>query len=234
MHGFRAGRSTVTNASEHCARAAVLRFDLADFFPAIPADRVYRLFRAIGYPEPLVRLLGGLCTTQLPRSVWDTRPHPAQDGSDYPQWARLGAALAARGATSPAIANLAAFRLDRRLAGLAAACGATYTRYADDLTFSGGDSLRRSWRGVTRRVVLIAAEEGFRVNRGKTRLMGRGRRQTVTGLLVNVRPNVPRSEFDQLKAILTNCVRHGPAGQNRENVPDFRATWPVALRTSRV
>jgi retron-type reverse transcriptase len=125
--------------------------------------------------------------------------------------------------TSPALANLVAYRLDRRLAGLAAACGVTYTRYADDLTFSGGEELRRAWQRFARRVTLIAAEEGFRVNRGKTRVIGRAARQTVTGVVVNVRPNVARAEFDRLKAILTNCAKHGPATQNRENVPDFRA-----------
>jgi RNA-directed DNA polymerase len=52
---------------------------------------------------------------------------------------------------------------------------------------------------------------------------GRGGRQTVTGVVVNARPNLPRAEFDRLKAILTNCVRHGAANQNRDRHPDFRA-----------
>ena len=223
-HGFRRGHSIVTNAAEHCGRAVVSRFDLTDFFPSVNAGRVYQLFRILGYPEAVVRLLGGLCTTRLPRSAWDSRPNPARDGSDYPAWARLNARHLPQGApTSPALANLAAFHLDRRLAGLASSCGATYTRYADDLTFSGGEELRRSAKRLARCVTLIAAEEGFAVNRGKTRVLGRAGRQTVTGVVVNVRPNIPRAEFDTLKAILTNCARHGPASQNRANVPDFRA-----------
>jgi retron-type reverse transcriptase len=223
-HGFRSGRSAVTNATEHCGRAVVIRFDLTDFFPSIPSARVYRLFRMLGYPDAIVRLLGGLTTTRLPRTGWDARPNPAPDGSDYPTWARLNARHLPQGApTSPALANLIAFRLDRRLAGRATACGATYTRYADDLTFSGGEELRRSAQRLARHVTLIATEEGFSVNRGKTRVLGRGGRQTVTGVVVNVSPNVPRAEFDRLKAILTNCVRHGPAAQNRANVPNLRA-----------
>jgi len=224
VHGFRSGCSVVTNAAVHCGRAVVLRFDLADFFPSIPAERIYPLFRIVGYPEPVVRLLTGLCTTRLPRSVWNGRPDPSHDGSDYPRWARFAARHLPQGApTSPALANLITYRLDRRLAGLAAACGASYTRYADDLTFSGGEELRRACRRIARRVTLIAAEEGFTLQRAKTRLMGHGERQTVTGVVVNVHPNVPRNDFDQLKAILTNCVRHGPTSQNRDNVPDFRA-----------
>ena len=223
-HGFRAGRSAITNAAEHCGRAAVVRFDLTDFFPSIPAARAYRIFRSLGYTDAVVRLLGGLCTTRLPRSGWDARPHPAPDGSDYPVWARLNTRHLPQGApTSPALANLVAFRLDCRLAGLADACGATYTRYADDLTFSGGEELRRAAARLARRVALVAVEEGFVVNRGKTRVLGRGGRQTVTGVVVNVRPNVPRADFDLLKAVLTNSVRHGPAAQNRTKVPDFRA-----------
>lgn len=223
-HGFRPGRSAITNATEHCARAVVVRFDLADFFPAIAVGRVFGLFRALGYPDAVVRLLAGLCTTSLTRSAWNTRPNPPTDGSDYPRWARYNARHLPQGApTSPALANLIAYRLDRRLAGLATGCGATYTRYADDLTFSGGEELRRAWKRLARRVVLIAAEEGFAVNRGKTRATPHAARQTVTGVVVNVRPNVPRAEFDRLKATLTNCARHGPTGQNRENRTDFRA-----------
>jgi hypothetical protein len=223
-HGFRPGRSAITNAAEHCDRAVVLRFDLTDFFTSIPAGRVFAMFRTLGYPDPVMRVLASLCTVRLPRPAWASRPNPAADGSDYPRWVRLNARHLPQGApTSPAAANLVAYRLDRRLAGLANACGATYTRYADDLTFSGGEELRRGSRRFARRVVLIAAEEGFAVNRAKTRVVGRAARQTVTGVVVNVRPNVARPDFDLLKAILTNCVRHGPASQNRADVPDFRA-----------
>jgi hypothetical protein len=223
-HGFRTGRSVVTNAAPHCGKGIVLRLDLVDFFPSVPAARVVRTFHTLGYPETVARLLVGLCTTRLPGDVWDSRPHPAADGSDHAGWQRLASRHLPQGApTSPTLANLAAFRLDRRLAKLAAGVGAEYTRYADDLTFSGGEELARRVKRVASLVAVIAGDEGFMVNHRKTRVMRRGGRQHVTGVVVNVRPNVPRAEFDRLKAVLTNCVRHGPAGQNRENRPDFRA-----------
>jgi hypothetical protein len=223
-HGFCRGRSVVTNVSPHCGRTVVIRFDLTDFFPSVPVGRVFATFRTLGYPDTVARLLGSLCTTALPGEAWSTGPNPAADGADHATRVRLNARHLPQGApTSPMVANLVAFHLDRRLAGLAAAVGATYTRYADDLTFSGGEDLRRSANRFARRVVLIAAEEGSTVNRGKTRVLGRAGRQTVTGVVVNARPNIPRGEFDRFKAILTNCVRHGPSGQNRERVPDFRA-----------
>jgi RNA-directed DNA polymerase len=224
VHGFRLGRSAVTNAAAHCGRAVVVKLDLADFFPSVPAGRVCRVFRSAGYPEAVARLLAGLCTTRTPADVWDARPNPASDGSEHAMRLRLTDRHLPQGApTSPALANLAAHRLDRRLAGLAARLGATYTRYADDLTFSGDGDLARRAKRLAHVAAVVAGEEGFALNFRKTRVMRRGRRQTVTGVVVNARPNVPRADFDLLKATLTNCVRHGPTGQNREVRPDFRA-----------
>ncbi|MBX9580755.1 MAG: reverse transcriptase family protein [Gemmataceae bacterium] len=223
-HGFRPGRSVVTNARPHCGRSVVIRFDLQDFFPSVSAARVRAIFRTFGYPEAVARLLTGLCTTRLPADVWDARPNPAADGSDHPAWQRLAARHLPQGApTSPALANLAAFKHDRRLSKLAAALGADYTRYADDLTFSGSVELARGAKRLATLVAVIAGQEGFAVNHRKTRVMRRAGRQEVAGVVVNARPNVRRAEYDEIKAILTNCVRHGPAGQNRANHPDFRA-----------
>jgi RNA-directed DNA polymerase len=223
-HGFRPGRSILTNSEPHCGKQIVLRFDLRDFFPSVSCTRVFRIFRTFGYPVRVSRLLTGLCTTRLPRDVWDGRPHPAVDGSDHATWQHLASRHLPQGApTSPALANLAAYRLDCRLAKLASSVGAEYTRYADDLAISGGEELARMRRRITVLVAVIALEEGFAMQHRKTRIMSRGGRQTIAGVVVNVRPNLPRAVFDLLKAILTNCVRHGPASQNRENRSDFRA-----------
>src|SRR5262249_53673339 len=108
-------------------------------------------------------------------------------------------------------------------AGLAEKLGATYTRYADDLTFSGGEDLRRAHVRVRRAVTRIAADEGVAVNVRKSRVLPCGRRQGGAGGGGNDKPDVPGADFDTLKAILTNCARSSPATQNRENHPDFRA-----------
>jgi RNA-directed DNA polymerase len=110
--------------------------------------------------------------------------------------------------------------MDLRLNSWAAAGRARYTRYADDLAFSGGPDLGRWFRSTVWQIILA---EGFRPNAAKSRWMTRAGRQHLGGVVVNVRPNVGRAEYDELKAILTNCIRHGPAGQNRESVSDFRA-----------
>jgi hypothetical protein len=109
------------------------------------------------------------------------------------------------------------------LAGLARAVDGQYTRYADDLLFSGPDALARSIRRFHATACVIVSEEGFHVNGRKTRIMHQGVRQSAAGLVFNQHANVARDEYDLLKATLHNCVRQGPASQNRDARPDFRA-----------
>jgi len=113
--------------------------------------------------------------------------------------------------------------VDCRLAGLAKSVGAEYTRYADDLAFSGGEGLDKSPVRFSIHVAAILHEEGFLVNHRKTRVMRQGVRQHLAGLVANQRLNVMRLDFDLLKATLANCVRQGPTSQNREEHPHFRA-----------
>lgn len=124
--------------------------------------------------------------------------------------------------TSPALANLCACRMDCRLDGLARSVGAQYTKYADDLAFSGGESLERCVTRFAAHLVAIAHEEGFRVNYRKTRIMRQGVRQLLAGLVTNQHANVSRKDVDLLKATLTNCVWLGPETQNRNSHPYFR------------
>ncbi len=220
VHGFCKGRSVVSFAAPHAGKDAVLRLDLQDFFPAISGPRVQALWRTLGYPEHVADLLGALCTATVPRGFWRARPEEV--GTDEWERARLLYArphLPQGAPTSPAVANLCAFRLDRRLAALAEASGCTYTRYADDLAFSGAGAFGR----LALRVAAIADEEGFRVQHRKTKVMRQSQRQQLAGITVNVRPSLPRSAVDSLKATLVNCVRHGPASQNREGHANFRA-----------
>ena len=117
--------------------------------------------------------------------------------------------------------HLVAFQLDRRLAALAGKSGWEYTRYADDLAFSGSRSLARP--PFLQLVEEIVRDEGFRIHPRKTRIMRESTRQKLTGLIINNKANIPRRQFDELKAILTNCLRSDPQSQNREARPDFRS-----------
>ncbi len=226
-HGFTRGRSVLTHASEHAGAYVVIRLDLTDFFPSVAAGRIYGIFRAAGYPEPVAHALTALTTNVVPATFWHSLPRPS-DPAQIQAHHRLGRQLATphlpQGApTSPALANLAAFRLDRRLRGLAAAFGATYSRYADDLTFSGPRSLAGTAGRFRQAVAEIACEEGFRINAMKSTLATSAGRQRVCGVVVNQRPNVPRRDYEVLKAIVHNARSQGPAAQNRASLPDFRA-----------
>jgi hypothetical protein len=223
VHGFLKGHSIKTFAAPHVGQRVVLRMDLRDFFPSISEARVQALFRTAGYPDGVADLLGGLCTNAAPRRMWKT----LGKGLDPLAMAEARALYAWRhlpqGApTSPALANLCAYRVDCRLSGLAEASGAVYTRYADDLAFSGGAEFARCVERFALRAAAILMEEGFAVHHRKTRVMRQGVRQYLAGLVTNERLNVVRADFDRLKAILKNCVRHGAESQNREGHPAFQ------------
>lgn len=209
-HGFVAKRSIVTNASPHVGRAVVVNLDLKDFFPSITFGRVKGLFRKLGYNEHVATVLALLCT----------EPPRAQVELDGRAWfVSLGQRVLPQGAcTSPAITNALCWRLDRRLAGLAAKRGWSYTRYADDITLSGDDNAAGR---LLRSVRSILETEGFTEQATKTRVMRRARRQEVTGVVVNQRVSLPRDEYKALRATLHNAARHGLASQNRDDRPNF-------------
>jgi hypothetical protein len=222
-HAYRRGRSVATYVGPHAAQGIVVRLDLRDFFPSTRAARVHALFRTAGYPEAVAGLLTALCTNVVPWDVWRSAPPANAPRSAESRLLFQRPHLPQGTPTSPALANLCAYRLDCRLGGLAKAVGARYTRYADDLAFSGGRELCRSVRRFQVAVCRIALEEGYEVHTRKSRFMRQGVRQQLVGVVLNAHPNLARREYDRLKAILYNCARHGPQSQNRDGLPDWRA-----------
>jgi len=212
-HGFVTGHSIVSNATPHVGKAVVINLDLADFFPTLTYRRVRGLFAKLGYSGSVSTVLALLCT-EPPRLTTEV------DGKMY--HVALGERVLPQGAcTSPAITNAICRRLDRRLAGLAKKHSFTYTRYADDLTFSG--ALPKTAGRLLKSVRAILADEGLNENPAKTRVMRRGRRQEVTGLAVNDKLSVTRTARRELRAILHNAAKHGLAAQNRKDHPNFAA-----------
>ncbi|MGD9980939.1 MAG: reverse transcriptase family protein [Hyphomonadaceae bacterium] len=221
-HGFVRGRSCLTGAQAHAGEHVVVCADLRDFFPSIRASRIHGLFRSFGYPWAIARALTGLCTTSTPRSVF-TRIDGGQQ-CDWRTRKMFGAPHLPQGApTSPVLANLCTWRFDQRCTGLARALGGRYTRYADDLAFSGDAAFAARVAALIEAVSQIAKEEGFAINPAKTRVMRRSRPQRVTGVIVNEHINFKRSAYNSLKAVLHNCRKHGPDSQNREGHRHFRA-----------
>ena len=223
-HGFRKQRSVQTHAAPHAGKAIVLKMDLEDFFPSIPPARLLRILMHTGYPEDVAEVLTSLCCNHVPHDIFSSFPY--QD--DWKQKRRTqqlyGQPHFPQGApTSPAVANVCAFRLDSRLTGLARSANAVYTRYADDLLFSGDESFARSIDRFKTTVAVIATEESFQVNHHKTRVMTRSVRQEAVGLILNQSLNTRREEFDRLKAILHRCVMQGPEAANAGHHSNFHA-----------
>lgn len=221
-HGFVTGRSVLTHAAQHAGQAVVLKFDLRDFFSSIGVSRVAAIFHTLGYPQGVAAQLSALCTVSTPDAVLQRL---RDDGAlDWWRAKQLASPHLPQGApTSPALANLSAFNLDLRLDGLAQVLGARYSRYADDLVLSGPASLGRVAQRVVAWVAHIAREEGYALNHRKTRQATQAAQQRICGVVVNAHPNLPRPEFDRLRAVLHGCVVEGPASQNREGHADFRA-----------
>jgi retron-type reverse transcriptase len=195
--GFERGRSIVTNALAHRGQAVVLRFDVCDFFPSTSAKRLQRYFRRIGWNRPATKLLLRWCT---------------HDGG-LPQGA----------ATSPRLSNLLNYRLDARLAGMAAKLGAVYTRYADDITVSFAEDDRDKVHYIQRFVRRVVEAEGYRLHhRKKLSIRRRHHQQIVTGLVVNDRVNLPRSVRRWLRAVEHRAGSHRPVWTSSSDPPDYR------------
>ena len=228
VHGFRRGHSTHTNALPHCDKEVVARFDLEDFFHSITYRRIRGLFRSLGYSTEVSVLLGLLTTFRpssfpyeymrhLPTLVW--LRSMGSHHRTYRGYPTTPPFLPQGAPTSPTLANLIARNLDRRMEGLAGKFSATYTRYADDLTFSGGAAFRRDLGRFLPLVKRIVSGEGFFLARGKQRIRRKGGRQSVTGLVVNRRPNVPREAYRRLRVLLHKALTLGPERIRLEGTP---------------
>lgn len=179
-HGFRLEHSIVTNALPHVGKSLILKYDVKDFFGSVEEVAVFRIFRRVGYTRLVARLLAGLTT--LKRSLPQGAP------------------------TSPDLANVAAYRFDARLTGLAALHGVSYTRYADDLTFSGSAVANSKFR---RTVESIMRDSGFIPNESKTTFLTPACQQRVTGVVVNDRAGWPRASRRWLRQEVYFLAKYG-------------------------
>lgn len=181
-HGFRGGRSIATNAALHSGAEVVLCLDLRDFFGTVRRRNVFAEFRRAGYSRDVAAFMTDLVTL---------------DGH-LPQGAP----------TSPAIGNAAALRLDVRLDSYATKKGVSYSRYADDLCFSGPTTAVHGHR-FKRTIESILRDSGFAPRKDKTRYMDQSARQSVAGVVVNERPNAPRERRRWIRQEIHYLERFG-------------------------
>lgn len=154
-YGFRKGKSIFDHAQLHVGKECVLSMDLKDFFPSITQKEVFNLFYKEGYTKKVSYYLSKMLT---------------KDG-----------VLPQGSPASPMISNIVSHHLDKRLNELAKCYNAVYSRYADDITFSGATNIKNMIPIIKK----IVSEENFQVNEKKTRYAYYYQRQEVTGLIVN-------------------------------------------------
>lgn len=219
-HGFAIGRSIRTNAAMHENPFMIINVDIRDFFPSITYQRVLGLFRALGYSGQISTLLA-LLTTYTPRRKMKWR------GKDV--YVSKGQRILPQGApTSPAITNLICRRLDVRFSKLAEKENVTYSRYADDITFSipqpeipdnQMDHINEKIGKILGMTHKTLQAEGFEVHKKKTRVLKPRHRQEITGLVVNNGgTRIPRPWLRRLRAILHNMKKHGIKSQDRDEI----------------
>ena len=178
-YGFRKNRSIYDNAKLHVGKECVLNMDLKDFFPSISREDVFNIFYKMGYNKKVSYYFSKLLTKEgrLPQGS------PA----------------------SPMISNIVAMHLDKRLSAIAKRYEAVYSRYADDITFSG----KRNIKNMIPIVTKIIEEEGFHVNDKKTRFAYDYQRQEVTGLIVNKKVSIPKSYMKEFNKEIFFCKKYG-------------------------
>lgn len=181
---FTRGRSVADNARAHVGHHYVLNLDLKDFFTTITAMDVERGLNRIGFSPLVSRDLASICT------------YPVRDGQ------RIRNVLPQGSPASPVLSNICALTLDRRLEGLVRRFHLTYSRYADDMTFSSNHNVYRENGDFMCELHRIISDCGFTVNPSKTRLQKHGSRQEVTGLIVGERANVSRQYVKTLRVII--------------------------------
>ena len=214
-HGFRHHRSIVTNARPHVGQDTIVKIDLQDFFGSIDYLRVRSVFTDIGYSENATNIFSLLCTVRVINQLESDRE--INYSSSQKRYLPQGAP------TSPALSNIFCYTLDRDLTQLARALQFTYTRYADDLTFSGDRIASQKIARLFDSSQQIISREGFKINPDKTQILGKAQQHQVTGVIVNQKLNISKRKLDAFRATLYQIERDGLAGKTWGNSPDLIA-----------
>lgn len=173
VHGFRPGRSYITNATVHFGSTHIFNADIEAFFPSIDVNMISNVFRGFGYQDDAVIMLTGLVS--------------------YRNSAPTGAP------TSPMLGNIILEPLDNELRRISNPRNICYTRYADDLTFSSREFIESAFQAQVQECV---DKYGFRLNPMKNRFMGPGDRMEVTGVVINEKIQMPKKWRNKVRGIM--------------------------------
>ncbi len=202
-HGFVSKRSCITNANLHVNKKWCLNFDISDFFPSINFGRILGLFKS-----PIFNFNNALATTLAIICCHEQK---------LPQGAP----------TSPILANMICYQLDKKLISLAVKNTCYYSRYADDITFSSNLTnfprklanydFGTSFVELSPELNRILLDYGFAVNESKTRIAYKSKCQMVTGIVVNKKLNLKRKYYRVLRATIYNCKKEGILATAKKN-----------------
>lgn len=189
--GFVPSKSVIDNAERHIGGNYVFNADLKDFFPSIKKARIWATLQTHPYcfNSKIANAIAGICCVEME----DSESFVLPQGSPC----------------SPILTNIVCSNLDRKLSGLAKRFGVTYSRYADDITFSSSHNVYRDHGVFLKEFRRIIKSEGFKLNPRKTRLQKKGQRQEVTGLVVSDRVNVKREYVREIETLLYIWERYG-------------------------
>ncbi|CAA6819949.1 MAG: Retron-type RNA-directed DNA polymerase (EC [uncultured Sulfurovum sp.] len=203
-HGFVTNKSIMSNAQPHIGKAVVINCDLENFFPTLDYGRVKGLFKSLGYSAEVATILAILTTEAQQKEV-------TLDGEKL--YLYTGKRYLPQGSpASPMITNLICRKLDKRMSGIADSLAFTYTRYADDMTFSA-----TAYQNINKMMFWIkkvTKEEGFILHSKKTKIMKKGACHEVTGIVVNEKLSVNRKELKKFRALLYQIEQHGLEGKS--------------------
>ena len=193
-HGFIWKKSIVTNAKNHISKNFVFNIDLVDFFHSIHQPRVWKKlqlppFNLNNERIKLANIIANLCCHVTGNDNIGTLPQGAP--------------------TSPVISNIICERLDRRLNGIAKKHNVTYTRYADDITFSSMHNVYHFNSTFITEINEIIKSQNFKINIKKTRLQKAGFRQEVTGIIVNTKTNVNIKFIKKTRTLIHLIEKYG-------------------------
>ncbi len=186
--GFRKRVSIVDNARQHLGNKEIFKTDIRQFFSSIRYHKVVQAFEKIGYPKKVSQLLASLCCLH----------------SRLPQGAP----------TSPALSNIIAYEMDQKLTILSHQHRLIYTRYADDLTFSGNDIDRKELYMAVKKIV---EEDDFVLKKEKTHFLSENKRKIITGVSVSSghKLTIPRAKKREMRKNVHYILTKGLGAHQR-------------------
>lgn len=173
------GKSLTDNVGVHINKKTILKLDISGFFDSIDYEMVYAVIKKLGLSTAATTLLSNICILN----------------SKLPQGAP----------TSPYIANLVMNHFDEKVGEWCSIRDISYTRYCDDMTFSGNFNRNE----VTNHIKYILGKQGFELNHQKTKCVDKSQQQSVTGIIVNAKPQISAENRRKIRQEVHYCVKYG-------------------------